>query len=166
LFCQTTVNYYVPAMKQLLIVFFLMTFSFLGFGQSGNEGKTIIENGVPQTEVTVKRCYAKGNTVYVDLIIENYSGKDMNLRLRGTLVTDDEGISYGKANIYHVNRDGERVRDDVDIFIPKEGFARFQTQLADISEYASSLQYMNIWVRTFTSGDCEIIVRKLPIDRN
>lgn len=153
-------------MRKLLVVAILSLLPYLALGQSHNGVSAVIENSVPSTEITIKRCYSKGNNVYIDLIIENTGNKDMNLRLRGTLATDDEGISYGKANIYHTNLEGARVCDDVDIFVPKEGFARFQTQISDISEYASALQYYNIWVRTFVSGDASIIIRKLPIDRN
>ena len=153
-------------MKKIIIVCLLSLFPLLALGQSDTGVNAVIENHVPSTEITIKRCYAKGSTVYIDLRIDNIGNKDMTLRLRGTLVTDDEGISYGKANIYHTNIEGARVRDDVDIFVPKEGFARFQTQISDISEYASAIQYYRIWVRTFVSGDEEIIIRKLAIDRN
>lgn len=147
-------------MKKSILFSFLLFLSFLAFAQIK------IENPIPSTDIKVKRCFANGNGVIVDLIINNYSNKDLQLTLYTQLVIDDEGISYDYNMCRSIDSNGEeRIGSmGVNIFIPKEGFSRYRTRISDVSDFAASLQYLRI--AALGNSKYEIIVRNIPIDRD
>lgn len=137
-------------------------------------------NGPLDIEWKVKRCYAKGSTCVVDLVVENNSSQDAKIMLGlfpdswcdgGILIHDDEGNVYNWEKVSGTFGGGDitgygryRLVD-----VPKETLVKLHYQIADMDEYATVIKSLKFPMELRTNSGSKLYVLKvtnLPIHRD
>ena len=130
-----------------------------------------VSTGHPSLSVDVKRCFANGQNVYVDMIftvnnnwdrvvLENASGD------YASFVFDDEGNSY--TNKFYFEIDGKSSSYQGWIDIAPDVPRKMRLVISNVDEYASSLSLIKLSYSggyRSTSHHNYIIIKKLPISR-
>ena len=94
-------------MKLKKLFSLLMFFTLLG--SVSTVAQTKIVTGHPDFKIKITRCEANGNTVVIDMTLENTGSKDINIRMWGgiswskngmkmTVAYDDDGNKYTGQN--------------------------------------------------------------------
>lgn len=146
-------------MKRLfLFITSLLTISVFSFAQ------TKVNSGSSEIDITVKRAFARGNEVCVDLIITNNSNwESISFNLWDSKVYDDEGNEYTKNSL---SKEGPSTYGGK-IDIPREVPRKVRLVVAKVDEYASSFTLMKIEYEGWnpSSNPRTLTIKNLPIAR-
>ena len=146
-------------MKRLfLFITSLLTISVFSFAQ------TKVNSGSSEIDITVKRAFARGNEVCVDLIITNNSNwESISFNLWDSKVYDDEGNEYTKNSL---SKEGPSTYGGK-IDIPREVPRKVRLVVAKVDEYASSFTLMKIEYEGSnpSSNPRTLTIKNLPIAR-
>lgn len=121
-------------------------------------------------DVSVKRCIAKGQDVYIDMILTvNNNWKFLTItrdgfRLRSAIF-DDEGNHYGNQNLWF-EVDG-KINFDAFVEIVRDVPRKVRVIIKNVDEYATELSSIELVYVGPTSEYVGLItIKKLPITRN
>lgn len=146
-------------MKRLfLFITSLLTISVFSFAQ------TKVNSGSSEIDITVKRAFARGNEVCVDLIITNNSNwESISFNLWDSKVYDDEGNEYTKNSL---SKEGPSTYGGK-IDIPREVPRKVRLVVAKVDEYALSFTLMKIEYEGWnpSSNPRTLTIKNLPIAR-
>lgn len=150
-------------MKRILLLSLLALLSISALAQPK------ITCSVMDLSVSVKRCFAKGDIAYADLLLTNKSNKDMTFFVAPQRATDDEGCSYvnGVHTILYLIINGSNELY-YKYFIPAEGFIRVRVAIKDLDEYATAFQYLSLITDPAgynSNSGKTVVIRNLPITR-
>ena len=137
-------------------------------------------NGPIDIEWKVKRCYAKGETCVVDLVVENNSSQDASIQLGlfpdswcdgGILIHDDEGNVYNWEKVSGTFGGGDitgygRYRS---VDVPKGTLVKFHYQIAEMDEFATVIKSLKFPMQIKTKSGSkvyELRISNLPITRD
>jgi len=147
-------------MKRLILfIVALLSVNILSYAQ------TTVNSGAPEIDIAVKRAFARGNDVCVDLTITNNSNwSSISFNLWDSKVYDDEGNEYTKNSL---SKDGPSTYGGK-IDIPREVPRRVRIVVANVDEYASSFTLMKIEYEGWnpSSNPRTLTIKNLPIIRD
>ena len=137
-----------------------------------------VKFSAPDVEVKFKRCIAMGSNAYIDLVMTNWTGKDLNpycynrVSLDGvnhfTSAYDDEGNMYKGFTNLSVLVGGENVSNGRFAF-PREIPVKIRVYIKNLNEYASEIKLLKLafigMVPTDYYGYAVLEIRGIPITR-
>lgn len=135
-----------------------MIISILSFAQ------TQVNSGASEIDITVKRAFARGGDVCVDLIVTNNSNwESISFNLWDSKAYDDEGNEYTKNSL---SKDGPSTYGGK-IDIPREVPRKVRLVIADVDEYASSFTLKKNEYEGWnpSSNPRTLTIKNLPITR-
>ena len=164
-------------MKKLSLLLVAMTIALSAYAQS-------ITFSVPGIEVTYRRCIGSGTSAYVDFIMTNWTGEEIqgsslsSEAMAGyenyvTVAYDDEG------NVYRPGSGISSVKIGDDIFTPSlaaRPFAlpvgvpvKFRVRLSNVDEFATEFKLLKMNFRGLDEGTdygvSRLEIRDIPITR-
>ena len=158
-------------MKRLFVVISLLFSCFIYLG-----AQVKVSSGSSCIDVAVKRAFAQGDDVYVDLIITGLSNWNMvyfhGRRGDSCKFFDDEGNVYQSQDLYGNGKvnfevDGEQWYSECRLIIEKNVPRKIRFIVKNVDEYATS--FPKISLRYYGNGtsanDCCITIQNLPITR-
>lgn len=156
-------------MKRLALILLFTLFAMSGYAQT-------IRLNAPDVEIKFKRCIASGGSAYVDLVMTNWSEKE----IRGecvwkepmnsydnyyTAVYDDEGNIY-RYDYLSFSFAGE---SSMSFYAPCEIPIKVRIYIRNLDEYASEIKLLKIAFRGMPSsepyGAALLEIRDIPITR-
>lgn len=164
-------------MKKLILILTTLLVASASYGQS-------IKFSVPGIEVTYKRCIATGTSAYVDFIMTNWTGKE----IQGTSFSEENMYGYenyctvvydDEGNIYRPGGGMASVTIGDDTFVPSLASRRFalpsgvpvkfRVRLINVDEFATELTLLKMNFRELdegtTYGASLLEIRNIPISR-
>lgn len=149
------------------IAFFLAI--FIG-SISASYAQTSISTNHSSFEVQVKRCIAKGQDVYIDMIFSVYNDwRFLTVDRDGfqyrSAIFDDEGNHYGTQSLFfEVDR---KINSSAFVEIVKDVPRKVRVIIKNVDEYATKLSSIELFYVGPTSADRGLItIKNLPISRN
>ena len=146
--------------------------------------------GYPDVGIQYKRCFANGNTAYVDFILVNNTGKTLNASFSCEVILnktkirssafDDEGNVYytyhylhgtPERRLYSISLAGEHViigETARHIMIPTNVTLKGRIEIKDLDEYATSFNLIRLALGGVSSeyyGSALLEFRNVPITR-
>lgn len=155
-------------MKRILLT------ALLGlFAVTAASAQTTVDSGHSSIEVAVKRAFASGSDVCIDLIITSRGNWDKIVLHGDSEFYDDEGSRYTSGIHYrdygvYFERDNERMGGACQLNIVKDIPRKLRIIVKNVDEYASSfllikLPYLG---NNTTLNSCTMTIKNLPITRN
>lgn len=159
-------------MKRLFLLVVAVLFVVIGYAQS-------VRFTVPDVDVKLKRCIASGNSAYIDLVVTNWSDKDIrafcmdkepmaNYSHFYTAAYDDEGNVYKLKVKMSISISGEDVTYD-HFNLPREIPVKIRLYIKNLSEYAHEFKLLKVAFRGVSPvdpyGAASLEVRGIPITR-
>lgn len=159
-------------MKRLFLLVVAVLFVAAGYAQS-------IKFTVPDVDVKLKRCIASGNTAYIDLVITNWTNKEISAMCVGeesmanfahfyTAAYDDEGNVYKYGKNLKITISGE---DSLyhRFSLPCEIPVKIRVYINNLSKYAREFSMLKVAFRGVSPvepyGVALLEVRGIPITR-
>ncbi len=128
--------------------------------------QTYLEPGAPSLGVTVKRAFASGADVSIDLVITNLGNyESISFNLWDSKVYDDEGNEYTRSAL---SKDGPSTYGGK-IDIPKDIPRKVRIVVHNIDEYASSFPMAKLIYEVYAPasyGPKTLVIKDLPISRD
>ena len=135
-----------------------------------------VSSGTPNIDVKLKRCFASGNDVYIDLVL-NGNGRWENVYINGyeSRIYDDEGNMYkggfmgGQDYRYGISFEYDKLsnKPNCQINIPRDIPRKVRLKITDVDEYASALVKISLPCdgNSTNANPFEITIKNLPITR-
>ncbi len=138
-----------------------------------------VKFSAPDVDVKFKRCIATGNNAYIDVVITNWMGKDVNAYCitkesmanyghHFTAAYDDEGNMYRPFSEISILVGGENVLSD-HFYLPREIPVKLRVYIKNLNEYASEIKLLKIAFRSISPADSYgaalLELRSIPITR-
>lgn len=135
-----------------------------------------LSSGTPNIDVKIKRCFAKGNDVYVDFLMTS-NGKWSQIVLKGDVskAFDDEGNMYkggfmgGHDFRYGISFEYDRTNNASICFleVPRDVPRKVRMKITDVDEYATKFITMTIDCTgdNSSANPFVITIKNLPIQR-
>ena len=168
-------------MKKIILSFALLLSLCVG---AVAQTKVVFRNGPIGLDWKFKRSFLHGNSLVVDFVVENNTGKDMNCLILVSASThigslelkayDDEGTVYSSSILQYENKFSGKIGSKNSLYdwemIPRDNLVKVRLQIADIDEYATIIKTLTIPVRVCPNGTInevygEIRVSNIPIPR-
>ena len=159
-------------MKRLFLLVVAVLFVAAGYAQS-------VKFTVPDVDVKLKRCIGSGNSAYIDLVMTNWTNKEIqahctdrdHLNNYGVIYTaayDDEGNVYKFKSALSVTVSGEDVAFG-SFYLPREVPVKVRVYIKNLSEYAREFKLLKMSFRGVSPvepyGISLLEVRGIPITR-
>ena len=154
-----------------IVVLLAACFCFISsFAQS-------ISSGTPNIDLKVKRCFALGNDVYIDLLITG-NGRWETIWINGfdSRLYDDEGNMYkggfmgGHDYRYGISFEYDEFSNSsaCKLNIPRDVPRKVRVKITDVDEYASSFVKISLPCdgNSSNANPFEISIKNLPIKRD
>ncbi|MBQ3717651.1 MAG: hypothetical protein II901_04625 [Paludibacteraceae bacterium] len=163
-------------MKKIILSFALLLCMCVGVSAQAK----IIFDGYPDINITVKRCYVRGNDCILDAVITNHTRYDLRAMvgvgdgLFGTDLTayDDEGNVYNKYGIRGTFGDssfgGGTYSSSSAVTIPRDVSVKIQFKIKEINEFASMITSLICNFRGMSDeayGKATLQMKNIPITR-
>lgn len=157
-------------MKRIAVLLAACLFSIASFAQ------VYVSPGTSNIDIKVKRCFASGNDVFIDLVLTG-NGRWENVFIHGheSRIYDDEGNMYkggfmgGQDYRYGINFEYDKLtnKPDCQINIPRDVPRKVRVKITDVDEYASSFVKISMPCdgNSTNANPFEIIIKNLPITR-
>jgi hypothetical protein len=161
-------------MKKFIILFsFLLGIVVTAYGQK------VSYDGSDGMEWQFKRCYMKGETCIVDLVVTNMGRKDMSYTLywfpdagtTGIVAYDDEGNTYNYQNIRGTFGKAEFGTYNVyDLVVPREVSLKLHCEIRDFDEFAAMVKVLKFPLvlvdnTTYNRTRCSLQIKDIPVPR-
>ena len=156
-------------MKRLALILLFTLFAMSGYAQT-------IKLNAPDVEIKFKRCIASGGSAYVDLVMTNWSGKE----IRGERVWKEPMNSYDNYYTAVYDDEGNMYRHDSlsfsfagessnSFYAPCEIPIKVRIYIRNLDEYASEIKLLKMAFRGMPSaepyGAALLEIRDIPITR-
>ena len=159
-------------MKRLFLLVVAALFVAMGYAQT-------VKSTVPDVDVKFKRCIASGNTAYIDLLITNWTNKEISAMCVGqenmsgythfyTAAYDDEGNVYKYGGNLKITISGE---DSLyhHFSLPCEIPVKIRVYINNLSKYAREFSMLKVAFRGVSPvapyGAALLEIRGIPITR-
>ena len=155
-------------MKRLALILLFTLFAMSGYAQT-------IKLNAPAVEIKFKRCIASGGSAYVDLVMTNWSEKE----IRGECVWREPMASYDNYYTAVYDDEGNMYRDSLSFsfagessnsfYAPCEIPIKVRIYIRNLDEYASEIKLLKMAFRGMPSaepyGAALLEIRDIPITR-
>lgn len=161
-----------PVMRRLVALLFFTLVALLPLNAQSGVAVAEVDPGSTAIDVVVKRCFARGNDVMMDLVVTGKSRWKVVAFLDNHCVFyDDEGNRYmgglvnmGYQLLFEVDKNRHnQCHLDIEKDIPR----KVRLILKDVDEYAASFPLIKLryYGDNTSANDCTIVIKNLPIDR-
>lgn len=157
-------------MKRLFLLIVATLFVSVGYAQS-------VKFSAPDIDVKFKRCICSGNTAYIDLVMTNWSNKDISPmpilsdpcnNSRYTSAYDDEGNMYKFLTNLGLIIGGE-VCSGGPFNLPREIPVKVRVFIKNLDDYARTITMLKVAFYHTASvernGAALLEIRNIPITR-
>lgn len=160
-------------MKRLVSIFLFFMAALFSLNAQSEKTAMEVDPGSTAIDVVVKRCFAQGNDVMMDLVVTGKSRWKVVAFLNNHCIFyDDEGNRYtgglvnmGYQLLFEVDKNRHnQCHLDIERDIPR----KVRLILKDVDEYAASFPLIKLryYGDNTSSNDCTIVIKYLPIDRD
>lgn len=128
------------------------------------QGKMEIDTGNPNLSIKVLKCEGFGNKAVLSLMLQNVSGKNININIQGwrCSAVDSSGRTIEGNNKFAIRIGRNKFDSEAQFFLPAEVKAKIIIQVSDITEHAKFLKSITLFNSLDGFGD--IIIKNIDID--